>query len=166
MKTIVINTLGKDVDTGVLQALLCRKQGEMEVINTASMDIHHCVGCNMCWLKTPGVCMLKDDYEVILKKIINAGNMWIMSGTHFGFLDYKGKQVMDRIVPMLNINIEFRDGWMRHELRYHPLNVGVIYNGNGDKELLDEWCERASLNLGGHSLGTIALRGKEAAVCM
>ena len=29
------------------------------------MNISHCVGCNCCWLKTPGICVIKVDYEQI-----------------------------------------------------------------------------------------------------
>ena len=94
------------------------------------MKIAHCMGCNQCWLKTPGVCAIKDDYESIIKKLVKADNLWIVSDTHFGFLDYRGKRVLDRIMPMLNMYIIFRDGWMRHQLRYHSLNVGVIYKGD------------------------------------
>ncbi len=60
------------------------------------------------------------------------------------------------------------DGWMRHQLRYHMLNVGVLYRGEGNMELLEEWCERCAKNLGGKSLGVISLdkTGKEVASCM
>lgn len=164
MKTIVINTLEEDVAFSKLQHLLSHLDN-MEIINTAEMNIQHCVGCNRCWLKTPGICAIKDDFEIILKKIVEAGDLWFVSGTHFGFLDYKGKRILDRIVPMLNMYLEFRGKWMRHKLRYHELNIGVIYKGKADKDLLEEWSQRAAENLGGHSLGVIEL-GKEEAICM
>ncbi|MBO7511362.1 MAG: NAD(P)H-dependent oxidoreductase, partial [Fibrobacter sp.] len=69
---------------------------------------------------------------------------------------------LDRVVPMLNMYIEFRDGWERHQLRYHPLNFGVIYKGDGNQELLEEWNMRVARNLAGRSLGVIALDKNEA----
>jgi multimeric flavodoxin WrbA len=129
---------------------------EVEIINTSDMKIAHCMGCNQCWLKTPGVCAIKDDYESILKKLVQADNLWIVSDTRFGFLDYKGKRVMDRIVPMLNMTVGFRDGWMRHEVRYHPLNIGLLYKGDADQAMMEDWCKRTAVNIGGHSLGAIA----------
>ena len=155
--TLVLNTLEFGVDAEQIKELLAEKDSEVEIVNTAEMKIAHCVGCNMCWLKTPGVCAIKDDYEIILKKLVASDGLWVVADTKFGFLDYRGKRVLDRLVPMLNMYIEIRDGWERHQLRYHPLNFGVIYKGNGNKELLEEWSERVAMNLGGHSLGVLAL---------
>ena len=125
------------------------------------MKIAHCVGCNMCWLKTPGVCAIKDDYEIILKKLVKSENLWVVADTKFGFVDYRGKRVLDRLVPMLNMYIEIRDGWERHQLRYHPLNFGVIYKGYGNKEMFEEWSMRVARNMAGKSLGAIALDKEE-----
>lgn len=144
------------------------KDSQIRIIETYDLDIHHCIGCNVCWLKTPGQCAIKDDYGQIVKQLVDAQNLWLVTDTRYGFLDYRGKRIMDRIMPMLNMNIEFRDGWMRHQLRYHALNVGVLYSGDGNQELLEEWCERCAMNLGGESLGVISLdkTGKEVASCM
>ena len=155
--TLVLNTLESGDCSEQINALFAGKGDEVEIINTAGMRIAHCIGCNQCWLKTPGVCSIKDDYESIVKKLVKTDNLWIASDTRFGFIDYRGKKVLDRIMPMLNMYLTFRGGWMRHELRYHTLNVGLIYRGNGDQELLEDWCERTAANLGGHSLGVIAL---------
>ena len=110
MKTLVLNTLGNDY-TEQIKALI--KDKEIEIVDTSGMKIAHCMGCNQCWLKTPGICAIKDDYEEIIKKLVETENLWIVSDTRFGFLDYKGKRLMDRIMPMLNMTIGFRDGWMR-----------------------------------------------------
>lgn len=155
--TIVINTLEAGVYTEQINALLANNDFDIEIIDTANMKIAHCMGCNQCWLKTPGVCAIKDDYETIVKKLVKVDNLWIVSDTHFGFLDYRGKRILDRIMPMLNMYIIFRDGWMRHQLRYHSLNVGVIYKGDGDQQMLEEWCNRTAANLGGRSLGVLAI---------
>ena len=157
MKTLVLNTLGNDY-TEQIKALI--KDKEVEIIDTSDMKIAHCMGCNQCWLKTPGICAIKDDYEDIIKKLVETDNLWIVSDTRFGFLDYKGKRLMDRIMPMLNMTVGFRDGWMRHELRYHPLNIGLLYKGDADHAMMEDWCKRTAVNIGGLSLGAIALQVK------
>lgn len=155
--TLVLNTLESGDCSEQIKALFADKNEEIEIINTADLKIMHCMGCNNCWLKTPGVCAIKDDYEIILKKLVTAENFWVVADTKFGFIDYRGKRVLDRIVPMLNMYIEIRDGWERHQLRYHPLNFGFIYKGNGNRELLEEWSMRVARNMAGRSLGVISL---------
>ena len=160
--TLVLNTLESGDCSEQIKALFADKNEEIEIINTANLKIMHCMGCNNCWLKTPGVCSIKDDYEIILKKLVAAENLWVVADTKFGFIDYRGKRVLDRIVPMLNMYIEIRDGWERHQLRYHPLNFGFIYKGYGNRELLEEWSMRVARNLAGRSLGVISLDKDEA----
>lgn len=159
--TIVLNTLETALPSEQVESLLAGTDQQVKIIHTSSMRINHCIGCNQCWLKTPGQCAINDDYKQIILELVNAENLWLITDTKYGFLDYRGKRVMDRIMPMLNMYIEFRDGWMRHQLRYHPLNVGVIYQGNGDQELLEEWSKRCAMNLGGHSLGVHSLSSVE-----
>ena len=162
--TIVLNTLEPDIASDQVYSFFGKKDSQTEVINTSGMKISHCMGCNHCWLKTPGICAIKDDYEGIIKKLVGADNLWLVSDTRFGFIDWRGKRVIDRLMPMLNMYVEFRDGWERHQVRYHALNVGLLYKGNGDQLLLEEWCERTAVNLAGHSLGAIQL--KEGKSCM
>lgn len=166
--TIAINTLEDNSCNKQIDALLDNADNQIKIIETKDLDIHHCIGCNQCWLKTPGQCVIKDDYKQIVKQLVDAKDLWLVSDTHYGFLDYRGKRIMDRIMPMLNMNIEIRDGWMRHQLRYHALNIGVLYHGDGNQELLEEWCERCAMNLGGKSLGVISLDKieKEVESCM
>ena len=153
MKTLVLNTLGKEVSEQIKSLV---KDNESEIVDTSDMKIAHCMGCNQCWLKTPGICAIKDDYEEIIKKLVESENLWIVSDTRLGFLDYQGKRLMDRIMPMLNMTIGFRDGWMRHELRYHSLNIGLLYKGDADQAMMEDWCKRTAANIGGHPLGAIA----------
>ena len=51
---------------------------EYEYIATADMNIAHCVGCNFCWLKTPGICVFDDDYKQLLEKIHSADKIWLI----------------------------------------------------------------------------------------
>ena len=60
------NHIGKVISGELLRR--GKNAAEFELINTTGMHISHCVGCNYCWLKTPGVCAISDDYEPILKK--------------------------------------------------------------------------------------------------
>lgn len=38
---------------------------ETNHILLSNMNIHHCIGCLSCWMKTPGVCVFHDDIQKI-----------------------------------------------------------------------------------------------------
>ena len=88
--TIVLNTLEPDITSDQVCSFFGKKDSQTEVINTSGMKISHCMGCNHCWLKTPGICAIKDDYEGIIKKLVGAENLWLVSDTRFGFIDWRG----------------------------------------------------------------------------
>ena len=111
---------------------------------------------------------IKDDYEILLKKMIHSDAMWVISGTSFGFLSHSAKNIFDRIMPLVTMYLHFKDGEMRHVMRYpNKLDIGIVYSGEGNQEYLESWCERAATNLGSKSLGVFSEeRVKEAVSCM
>lgn len=141
---------------------------KFEWISAAGMHISHCIGCNYCWLKTPGICAIKDDYEPILKKMSKADQLWLISDTRFGFVSYQTKNIVDRILPLGTMYLKIKDGQTRHVMRYDKFpDIGVIYTGNGDQSYLERWCGRTALNFGSRSLGVFpAENRKEAISCM
>lgn len=167
---LLIDTTGKQIGEQVAEELLDsgKNPDEFGWIDTAGMHISHCVGCNYCWLKTPGICAIKDDYEPILKKMNKADQVWLISDTHFGFVSYQTKNIVDRVMPLATMYLKFQDGQMRHVMRYdHQPDIGILYTGDGDQAYLERWCQRTTLNLGSHSLGVFpAEHRKEAISCM
>ena len=77
--TIILNTIEEKPVLEQISNLI--KDNNKEIVNTSDMNIAHCMGCNQCWLKTPGICAIKDDYESILKKLVKADNLWLVSDT-------------------------------------------------------------------------------------
>ena len=165
---LVVNTTSDTSLTEEIRQAAGSKADDIEIIEAAELKIGHCIGCNFCWLKTPGECAVKDDYEIILKKLIHADQYWVISDTALGFIDHKGKNVFDRILPILTMNLHFVGDQMRHVSRYGKnADVGIIYKGDADKEYLERWTERAALNLESKSLGVFdESKIKEAVSCM
>lgn len=141
---------------------------EFEWIDTTGMHISHCVGCNYCWLKTPGICAIQDDYAPILKKMSAAAQVWLISDTHFGFVSWQTKNIVDRVMPLVTMYLKFKDGEMRHVMRYdHQPDIGIIYTGDGDQAYLKRWCRRTTLNMGSRSLGVFPVENSKGAIsCM
>lgn len=155
---LVINTLEDEQAICALDSKLKSGGFQYEIVHTADKKINNCIGCNYCWLKTPGICTIKDDYEMILKKIIKADQMWIVADTHFGFVSYKGKNIVDRLMPVVTMNLHIKNGQMRHVLRYCKApDFGVIYQEDGDKAYLNRWAKRVAVNFASRSLGAYSM---------
>ena len=139
-----------------------------ELIDATDKNISHCIGCNYCWLKTPGICMIKDDYEPILKRMIAADQIWLIADTKFGFVSYQAKNIIDRVMPMITMYLKFKDGQMRHVMRYrNSADFGIVYYGEANRDYLQHWSERVALNIGSNSLGVYnEWEVKEAVSCM
>lgn len=167
---LLIDTTREHLGTQMAAELLRsgKDQTRFEVIDTTGMRISHCIGCNYCWLKTPGICVIKDDYGPVLKKMSEAGQVWLISDIRFGFLSYHAKNIVDRIMPLVTMYLQFKDGQMRHVMRYdHQPDFGIVYSGNGDRDYLNRWCQRMTLNFGSSSLGAFPREHiKEAVSCM
>ena len=165
---LIVNTTS---DTGVTEEIkhfFEEKPVEAEIVEASQLRISHCIGCNYCWLKTPGECSIKDDYEKILRKIIHADQLWVISGTALGFLDHKGKNIFDRILPIATMYLKFSGDQMRHVPRYDQrTDIGIIYLGDAEKDFLERWTKRAALNFESRSLGVYGRdEVKEAVSCM
>ncbi len=166
--TVIVNTTDNKDITKILEKNLFGRSLEYEIFEASDMHISHCRGCNFCWLKTPGVCAIKDDYEKILKELPRASQLWVISDTALGFLNHKGKNIFDRILPLLTMNLEFRDKVMRHVMRYdNRLDIGIIYQGGIDKDYMIRWNKKITDNMKSKPIGVFDVGDiMEATKCM
>ena len=154
-KLLIINTLPEN-DPAVLTALEILRNGveEVRVIHTYEKNLRPCIGCNACWLVTPGICAVKDGYEELLKAYLAYDATVFLSGTALNFVDYRMKNVIDRTLPLVTMYTHVVDGQFRHVPRYDKkLRFGLLYAGAADRAYLNRWMERVTLNFGGESLG-------------
>ena len=165
---LIINTTADRSVTEEIRKQLADTSIDADIVETDEMKINHCIGCNYCWLKTPGECSIKDDYEILIKKMIHADQIWVISDTALGFLDHKGKNIFDRILPLATMYLKFKGDQMRHVARYKKRSdFGIIYKGEPEVEYLKRWNERAALNFETKSLGVYSTDEiKEAVSCM
>ena len=169
MSLLIINTLQED-DPAVQKAINCllKKAPEHKIFHTQCMKIAPCIGCNACWLKTPGICSLKDDYEKILKAYLQYDTAIFISGITLGFLNYKTKNVIDRILPLATMYTHVVNGQMRHIPRYEKqYRFGLVYSGMADQQYMKYWLERFALNFKGVSIGAFPIeKCEEVSLCI
>jgi len=164
MRTLIICSLPEiDSPCGDIMRVLKEKNADCDVIYTERYKINHCVGCTDCWLKTPGICAIKDDFKILFEKFIKSDCVIFVAEAKLGFISYKMKNVVDRLIPLLVPYTTLHNGEMRHVNRYKKRwYMGLLFSGNGDKEYLNIWLERFALNFFSTSLGayTIEERGR------
>lgn len=168
MKLLIVNTLPQDHPAALEAVKTLKETAECRIINAYEMNIRPCAGCNACWLKTPGICSIRDGYEEILKAYLENDGAVFLSGTALNFVDYRMKNVIDRLLPLANMYIHIEDGQCRHVPRYdRKYRFGLLYDGAADQCYLNLWLQRVALNFSGESLGAFpAARAKEVLACI
>ena len=139
MRILVLNTIANQTkETQTLLQNIKEKYANATFYNTYEMDIKHCIGCNFCWLKTPGI------------------------------ITHETKKLFDRILPLATMYLQFKGKQMRHVSRYDKkLKVALFYQGDGEKEYLNYWLDRATLNMEWECLGAHeACTDKEVLACI
>ncbi len=67
---------------------------EVESVDIAKMNIKYCTACNSC--HESGVCTIKDDYEVVLKKLLAADGIVLSSPNYITNVTAQLKTMFDR----------------------------------------------------------------------
>ena len=169
MSLLIVNLLPEDAPEALTAIeTLSAAVPDHRVIHAYEKNLRPCVGCNACWLVTPGVCSLRDGYEELLKAYLEYDATVFLAGTALNFVDHRMKNVIDRILPLATMYIHIVDGQCRHVPRYEKrLRLGLLYSGTADGVYLNRWMERVALNLGGESLGSYPIaEAKEVLSCI
>ena len=169
MILLIVNLLPEDAPEALTAIeTLSAAVPDHRVIHAYEKNLRPCVGCNACWLVTPGVCSLRDGYEELLKAYLEYDVTVFLAGTALNFVDHRMKNVIDRILPLATMYIRIVDGQCRNVPRYEKkLRLGLLYSGTADGAYLSHWMERVALNLGGESLGSYPIaEAKEVLLCI
>ncbi|MCL2224156.1 MAG: flavodoxin family protein [Defluviitaleaceae bacterium] len=104
MKILVINGSPKDEQSNTMVLTRAFLDGagwsDAEIISVSKQKIENCIGCFGCWRDTPGECVIKDDMDEILPKLI-AADVIIWSFPLYYYSVPGGlKTLIDRQLPM------------------------------------------------------------------
>lgn len=104
---------------------------QAEIIHLSQKNIQPCKGCFACWNKTPGNCVLRDDMNEILEKIIAADVIVWSFPLYYFSVPGPMKNLIDRQLPL---NLPFMDE--NSENGEHPQR----YDLSHQKHLLISTC--------------------------
>jgi multimeric flavodoxin WrbA len=131
VKALVLSALGVDAINGeatlrVLETALAERGYHSETIDCTRARIIPCTGCSSCGLKTPGRCVVNDDMQGVLRKMVASDVLVLATPVRFGTYCAELKKVIDRFQPLMVPIYVVRDGEMHFRGRYDlPLLVGV-----------------------------------------
>ena len=156
-RLLLVNTLPEGdpaAQTVIKELQMQEADAEIEIVQAYKRNFHPCIGCNACWLKTPGRCAIPDGYEDLLRAYLAADAVLFLCGTALNFVDHRMKNLIDRLLPLVTMNIHFVEGECRHIPRYDKCyRFGLLYGGQADRAYLNHWMERVMLNFAGKSIG-------------
>ncbi len=90
---------------------------EVDLFYTKKMKINPCLGEYNCWLKTPGVCVQKDDMQRLIPKLMEADVLVLATPLYVDGMTGPMKNFLDRAIPIGDPVIEIRGGRCRHPAR-------------------------------------------------
>ncbi len=103
---------------------------EVELFYTKKLKINPCQGEFNCWVKTPGKCWQKDDMQMLHPKLREA-DIWVFATpVYVDGVSGPMKNLLDRIIPLIQPFFELRDGHCRHPLREGTKHGKVVLVSN------------------------------------
>ena len=148
MRKLIIN----DLDESQCQALGLDQMGNDDIIINSKQILNYCIGCFGCWLKTPGTCIIRDEFQHMGENLSKVEELLIISKSSFGSFSSSVKNVLDRSISYVMPFFEIRKGEMHHAERYHKnlLFSTVIYGEDiteSEKEIHQNLVKANAVNL-------------------
>ncbi len=160
----------KGCTSHILRNLLAGMQeagAQTELLELARYKINHCLGCFICWIKTPGKCVHKDDMEALLEKYAAADIL--VFGTPLYHFNMTGllKDFIDRTLPIAEpwfVTNPDNPGLSAHPCRYQKTRSIMLVSPAGFPEKgnfrpLVNWFKEYAQIEGSKYLGEILAAG-------
>lgn len=159
MSLLIINTSAEnDAETEKAIKTLTKNVEKYKIINTTGLNISHCTGCCACMLETPGVCCLNDDYKEVFLALFEYDTVVFVSDTVFNFINHKTINIIQRMFPLVTVFSAFENGKILHVPRYDKsMKLALLYKGNANKELLNNWFEKYAEHFSSISVGVFSI---------
>ncbi len=112
-----------------------RAGAEVENVFLKTKRIEHCRGCYVCWIKTPGKCVIKDDMAELLEKFAGSDIAVFATPLYVDNVTGITKTFMDRLIPLADPHFEKDDGGeCRHIMNMEKAPKIVVISNCGFPE--------------------------------
>jgi len=88
---------------------------DIETVYTEDLTIHPCRGDFTCFCRPSGRCIQRDDMDTLMPKVRDADVLVFASPLYVDGVTGPMKIFIDRLVPLLQMYVETRDGHSRHQ---------------------------------------------------
>ncbi len=164
MQILVVNgsPRGKKGNTYLLQQAFVSGAIEagahVEEVFLHKLKIRPCLGCFHCWIKTPGVCVQKDDQAVLLEKCSEADVLVLATPVYVDGMTGQTKVFLDRLIPLAKPEFVLVEDHCRHPALYERKWKFVLISNCGFHEMdnfdaLVMHCKKMCLNFHSEYLG-------------
>ncbi len=146
MKTIV-----HDDKTGFI-ASIAESLPNTNIISENNNTFEHCIGCFSCWIKTPGKCILPDEYSGFGQELGQSRELIIISSLYYGGQSPFPKGILDCSIPYMLPYFKIRKKEMHHKDRYKQrLEYKMYFYGTlvtqEEKNIAKKLVQAQALNL-------------------
>jgi multimeric flavodoxin WrbA len=108
---------------------------ETETVYLQGKDIHPCVGCFTCWVRTPGVCIFKDEMPELLEKVRECDILVYAFPLYNYNLTAIMKAFQERLLPLVHPHFVRTGEVYRHPPRYAMNRRMVLISNCGFPEV-------------------------------
>jgi multimeric flavodoxin WrbA len=137
-----------------LQAFFASRKHEVKSHCLRELDMLPCSGCFGCWLKTPGLCVIPDDTDMLRRDTVHSDLVLLASSLKMGFISALLRRAVEKMIPLVLPHLKIVEGEFHHRLRYNhlPVMAGLVEEEEDtnaeDLEIMKGIFSRNALNLG------------------
>ena len=164
MNILVVNgsPRGRKGNTYLLQEAFVRGAinagAQVEEVFLNKLKIKPCLGCLNCWIKTPGVCIQKDDQAALLDMCKRADVFVLATPVYVDGVTGQTKIFLDRLVPLAKPEFVLVQDHCRHPVDNERKWKFVLISNCGFHEMdnfdaLVLHCSKMCLNFGSEYVG-------------
>ena len=130
-----------------LEKVKCR----LETFRLRNKEIVPCQGCFGCWVRTPGECLMEDDSKAIVRAMVGADLIVLLTPVTFGGYSSELKKALDRSICLVSPFFMTIHGETHHKPRYDwsPRLLGIGVTEDRDSEcvqIFTSLVERNAIN--------------------